>query len=200
MELAIGRLRERHPWPAEMPGVPEDWHGWLSGDTAAMLCSHLTPETRLVVECGSWLGMSARAIVQSAPRAILICCDHWKGSSEHQPGTSNRDWSRRLPTLFETFVRNMWPWRERIVPLRADTLEGLAEIHAAGLSPDLVYLDSEHTWDRVGRELAFCTGHWPSAVLVGDDYSHPDVARAANDHARRTGRKMTASAASFCLE
>ena len=200
MDILLERLRKQHPWPARMPDVQEDWHGWLSSETASMLCSHLTTNTRLAVECGSWLGMSARAILQAAPNAILVCCDHWKGSPEHQPNERNYDWSRWLPTLYETFLRNMWPWRERVIPIRADSLDALAEVHAAGLTPDLVYLDSEHTYDRVSRELAFCADHWPCAIIVGDDYNNREVARAADDHARKTGRNIACNVESFCFE
>jgi hypothetical protein len=165
-----------------------------------MLSSHLGPATRLVVECGSWLGLSARAILRAAPRAVLVCCDHWKGSPEHQPGTQHDDWSRRLGTLYETFLRNLWRWRDRVIPIRADSLDGLAEVRDAGLLPDLVYLDSEHSFDRVSRELAFVGEHWPLATVVGDDYSDPEVARAAWAHAQRTGRRMISNGASFCFE
>jgi Methyltransferase domain len=190
MAAQLDGLRDQHPWPAREPNVPEDWHGWLLNDTLKMLYDHLTVGTRLVIECGSWLGMSARAILMAAPNATLICCDHWKGSLDHQPASGNYDWSRRLPTLYQTFLRNMWPWRDRVIPICADTLDGLAEVHHAGLVPDLVYLDSEHTFDRVSRELAFSTEHWPSTTIVGDDYGWAEVARAANEHAQKTGRRL----------
>jgi len=180
-------LKGRHPWPVQEPNVPEDWHGWLRNDTHAMLYQHLNASTRLMVECGSWLGLSTRAILLGAPNAMVICCDHWKGSPDHQ---GNPEWARRLSTLYETFLRNLWPWRDRIVPIRADSLDALAEICQAGLVPDLVYLDTEHTYDRVSRELAFCTDHWLSSTIVGDDYDWPEVARAAKEHAEKTGRQF----------
>jgi hypothetical protein len=86
-----------------------------------------------------------------------------------------------------------------VIPLRADTLAGLAEIAAAGVVPDLVYVDSEHTCDRVSRELAFCTQHWPTATIVGDDYNHAEVAQAAQRHAAATGRAIVFNATAFCF-
>ena len=187
-------MRRRHPWPVEEPNVPEDWHGWLRNDTHAMLYRHLTAKTRLVVECGSWLGVSTRAILLGAPNAVVICCDHGKGSPEHQ---TEPDCARRLPTLHETFLRNLWPWRDRVIPIRADSLDALAEICQADLVPDLIYLDTEHTYARLSRELAFCTDHWPSATVIGDDYDWPDVARAAKEHAEKTGRQFVGHGAAF---
>jgi hypothetical protein len=158
------------------------------------LYRHLTSKTRLVVECGSWLGVSTRAILLGAPNAVVVCCDHWRGSPEHQ---TDPDCNRRLLNLYETFLRNLWPWRHRVTPIRADSLDALAEIHQSGLVPDLIYLDTEHTYERVSRELAFCTDHWPSATIVGDDYDWPEVARAAHEHAQNTGRQFFAHATAF---
>ncbi len=209
----IAAIKRKHPWPNREPDAPEDWHGWLRSDTHAMLYRHLSAGTRLVVECGSWLGLSTRAILFGASNATVICCDHWKGSSEHQ---ADPDCARRLPRLYETFLRNLWPWRDRVIPIRADSLDALAEIHQAmvgrrcacpslrpgemdqgGFGPDLVYIDTEHTYDRVSRELAFCTDHWPSATIVGDDYDWPEVARAANEHAQKTGRPIFAHGTAY---
>lgn len=102
MDLRVDELKKRHPWPDRQPRVPEDWHGWLSNDTLSLPYWNLSGSTRLVVECGSWLGLSARAILLGAPNAVLVCCDHWKGSPEHQ---LNFDCVRRLPALYETFLR-----------------------------------------------------------------------------------------------
>ena len=102
LEGMIARLKSRHPWPEREPDAPEDWHGWLRSDTHAMLYRHLTARTRLVVECGSWLGLSTRAILLAAPNATVICCDHWKGSPEQQ---ADPDCARRLRTLYVTFLR-----------------------------------------------------------------------------------------------
>jgi len=196
MATSCEMLKRRHPWPAQEPNVPEDWHGWLRTDTHAMLYQHLNGNTRLVVECGSWLGLSTRAILLGAPKATVICCDHWKGSPDHQ---QNPDWTRRLGTLYETFLRNLWPWRDRVIPIRADSLDALTEICQVGLVPDVIYIDTEHTYAQVSRELAFCTEHWPSSTVVGDDYDWSEVAKAAHEHAEKTGRQLFGHGTAYSL-
>jgi hypothetical protein len=192
-------LRTRYPWPLSPPDRHEDWFGWFCSDTAEMLERNLGVDTRLVVELGSFLGFSSRAILQYAPNAHLLCVDTWKGSPEHLTPNAPPEWTSRITSLYEGFLRNLWPWRTRLTPIRQDSLVGLAEIEAAGLVPDLVYVDSEHTVNRVSRELAFITRAWPTAIIVGDDYNNAAVAFAADDHARESGRTMLANAASFCF-
>ena len=180
-------LRRRYPWPEAMPEVPPDEHGWFSECNARMLSRFLGPQTGLAVELGSWLGASARHILRAAPRAVLVCVDHWQGSREHRlPGAAE---ASRLPTLYETFLRNLWPWRDRVVPLRAGSLAGLAEVHAAGLQPELIYVDASHEYDDVLADVSEALRLFPRAQLVGDDYSAPwpGVRKTVDDIAARCG-------------
>lgn len=184
-------------WPAQRPEAPEDWRGWLCEDTSRALADRLTAATRLVVECGTWTGCSARWILAHASSARLVCVDTWRGSPEHR---ANPDWASRLPTLYETCQRNLWPWRERITLLRQDSLVGLGQVYAAGITPDLVYLDTKHTVGRVAAELALRTELFPSAAIVGDDFNNFAVAKAAIQHAELLGRPLVECGMAFAFE
>jgi hypothetical protein len=197
MNAALRELRRRYLWPVERPDVPEDWHGWLCPETAAMLKRHLWAEARIVVETGSWLGMSACHILRHAPCATLVCIDTWKGSPEHH---NNPDWNQRLSTLYETFCRNLWETRARIVPMRADALRGLTELHMLGIVPDLVYVDDLHEYAHVLQELTLLDAQWHGVRLVGDDYNQTEVQRAVQTAAAATGRKLTHNATAWSLQ
>jgi hypothetical protein len=196
MNAALRALRRRYPWPGKRPDVPEDWHGWLCPETATMLRRHLRAEARIVVETGSWLGMSARHILRHAPRATLVCIDTWKGSPEH---LGNPDWSQRLATLYETFCRNLWERRARIVPMRTEALQGLTELHTLGIVPDLVYVDDLHEYGHVLRELTLLDAQWHEVRLVGDDYNQGEVQRAVQTAAAATARKLTHNTVAWSL-
>ncbi len=195
----LDALRAAHPWPRQPPTVRRYWDGWLVNSTRAMLAGVLNDETRLVVECGSWLGKSARHILECAPNATLICIDTWNGSPELMH-------YEYVPVLYEAFLQNLWSERARVIPMRMDSLDGLTEVAdtlvgldalaagATGLMPDVVYLDSDHTYEHVLTELETCYVFWPNATIVGDDYRHPDhpgVKQAALAWAKRTGRPFT---------
>ncbi len=200
--MSLAALRDRFSWPDQRPAVPENRWGWLNALTRDLLDRYLLDPDRpappsLVVELGSWLGESATHIVGRVPETTLICVDHWQGAPAHY---TNPEWCKELPTLYETFLRNLWSYRERVIPLKADTLDGLAVVADVRLTPDLVFLDATHTTEQVLAELRFCDEHWPATPLVGDDYSHEPVREAAELFAVESGRKLVENGIAFALE
>lgn len=173
----IEELRRRYPWPDERPDAPEDWAGWFGGGNQRILGELLSTETKIVVELGSLCGLSARFLCERAPFAVVICIDHWKGSPEHfvRAEQGRPGWKERLPRLYETFCGNMWPWRDRVVPMKTTTLEGLRELHGLQISPDLIYVDAAHDSESVTNDVATSMKLFPQAALVGDDWGRGDV-------------------------
>ena len=49
---------------------------------------------------------------------------------------------------------------------------------AAGLSPDLVYLDADHSCDSVTTDLVATLDLFPQTRIVGDDWNWDGVRRA----------------------
>jgi predicted O-methyltransferase YrrM len=183
---ALRRLAEAHAWPDRRPedAAPGEEQGWLGAGTELMLARSLSPATKVVVELGAWLGLSTRHIADLAPHATVVSIDHWQGSPEHQ---SQERFQKLLPRLYETFQARCWDYRERVVPLRMSTLEGLRAVADAGLQPDLVYVDAEHSLEAVSAELALARQLFPRAALVGDDYDWQGVRQAVDTFARRQG-------------
>src|ERR1019366_2044126 len=165
--MGLDQLRNLFPYPNRNNAVATCSHGWLRAGTMAALRAHLGPETRVVVELGSWLGKSTRYVAKHAPSATVIAVDHWCGSAEHhlQPV-----WRAMLPELYETFVVNCWKYRERIIPLRMSTLGGMELIASLGIVPDLVYIDAGHDTKSVLDDLSTALRLFPNARLVGDDF------------------------------
>ena len=132
MSLAV--LRQRFPWPDERPNVPPSDHGWFSG-RPEIFEQFTGPHVKVYLELGSWMGKSTRWFARQCPHATLICIDHWRGSPEHH---RKPKWKQHLPTLYETFLTNMWDLRDRVIPVRAETLRGMTVVAESGVEPDLV--------------------------------------------------------------
>ena len=165
-------MKYGYQWPDVKPNMPESWHGWFASDTADTLSAAYRHKPKLIVECGTWVGFSARAHLQGCPDARLVCIDTWQGSPEHQ---ANPEWRKQLATLFLQCVANLWPWKDRVTLVPVDSFIGLGLVKVHDQSPDLIYLDSEHTQQRLFGELALCRKFWPSARVVLDDCNNPAV-------------------------
>jgi hypothetical protein len=182
----VRRLAEGHPWPAEQPedAAPGQERGWLGEGSEVMLGRSLSPKTKLVVELGSWLGLSTRYIADHAPRAAVLCVDTWEGSPEHK--TQPR-FARLLPKLFETFQARCWLYRDRVVPVRATSLDGLRRVHESGAEPDFIYVDAEHSYQAVTAELTLIRELFPLTLVGGDDYDWSGVRKAVDEFAAANG-------------
>jgi GT2 family glycosyltransferase/2-polyprenyl-3-methyl-5-hydroxy-6-metoxy-1,4-benzoquinol methylase/tetratricopeptide (TPR) repeat protein len=179
----LKQLAERFSWPKKRPAVsaPQEHLGWFADGARELLQREVTSQTRLVLELGSWLGMSTRFLADRAPQATIIAIDHWKGSPEHQ---RKPEWQAMLPQLYDTFLSLSWEYRDRIQPLRMSTNDGMDAVAAAGLDPDLIFIDADHTYAAVKEDLEHGHRLFPNATLVGDDYDDPEVQQAVNEAAR----------------
>ncbi len=192
MEAELSELRKAHPWPNDRPNVkPEPKMGWFSPDTQKMVRRHITDEMKLIVELGSFLGRSARAMLDWSPASHVICIDHFKGSSEHhQRGRTDVARFLRNDLMWLTFVYNMWEHRDRCTPMRADTVEGMQSVAKCGLVPDLVYVDASHETPAVLADCRTACTLWPGIRLVGDDYNRGSVRGAVKQFSKEIGRPL----------
>lgn len=168
----LDELRRRYPWPDERPDVVEDWTGWFYEENKQLLGRLLTDQTEMVVELGSLCGLSSAFLAEAAPNATIICIDHWKGSPEHQGRVG---WDERLRELYPRFLRNLWPCRERVIPMRTTTLDGMREIADLGITPELVYVDAGHDTPIVSKDITAVMSLFPNAEIVGDDWLRAPV-------------------------
>jgi len=166
-------LRAKYPWPTEKPDVPPKLvkgggiFGWFHGENQVVLKTLLTPETKLVVELGAFLGLSTKYLAEWAPNATIITIDHWKGSAEHQNPKAYGD---ILGVMFEKFCVHLWDYRDRIIPMRTTTIEGLLELRAVlPVAPAVVYIDAGHETGPVYADAMLSMANWPDAHIVGDD-------------------------------
>lgn len=161
-------LRALFQWPDVPPDVSPFMHGWFHGHQA--LPHFCGPQTRLIVELGSWLGMSARWFCQCCPDATLVCIDHWQGSPEF-----NGRWDLIAPKSFDLFQRNLWSHRDRVVPLKMPTVQGVELLKSVGAKPDLVFIDAGHSEADVYADVTACLDAFPGCRLVGDDWQWSSV-------------------------
>lgn len=190
-EEALAVLQNLYPWPKRQPDVEAKISapGWLEEWNRELFARFLGPETRCVLELGTWTGLSARCMLDCAPNASCICIDHFRGSEAHRTDPYFAD---HCANLFALFCQASWEYRDRLYPIRAETMDGLALVDSLCLCPELVYVDADHRYKYVRRDVETVLDLFPGAIIVGDDYAVEEsedfaVARAVNDVADSRG-------------
>ena len=220
-------------WPSARPDLEVVEHGWLNrgnkralqravaaGVAAAAAAASSTPapgttgtttsNAIVVVELGSWLGRSARYLLEILPpSASLFCVDTWDKDlllgaklDQYQVSAAAMAVLENVACLLAQFQVNTWDLRHRLFPLKMDSVAGLRLLHGVGhrgghrerghdeerggacastLAPLLIYVDACHEYGSVLADLRACRALFPGATIVGDDWVWPSVRRAVRD-------------------
>lgn len=144
-----------------LPFNPQGWY--RNGPSMEWLVRRTN--VKVVIEVGSWLGLSTRHIASILPEdGVVYAVDHWMGS----PNEDNSQFD--IPNLYRQFLSNVIHEKltHKIIPIKMSSLEAAKTLQ---VKPDLVYLDATHDFTNVMLDLIFwypfVKGH---GVLCGDDY------------------------------
>lgn len=179
--MGLRELKNAFPFPVKIPDVPSSDHGWFWEGHIELLSGAMGSDRKIVLELGAWLGKSTRWIAEQSPNATVISVDHWQGSAEH---FEKPEWRAMLPTLYETFIKNCWAFRERVIPLRMDTISGMKLVHQHGITPEVIFIDAGHDYDSAKGDLSNALRLFPNAAICGDDFYWEGVNKAVTEHVR----------------
>ena len=167
--------------------LPEKLSGWGGDDPIFdQLIGEVKP--KVVVEVGSWLGMSAikmaKACQSQGIGAAVICVDTWLGSEEHV--LNARDVlapKHGYPTFYYQFLSNVMHAgvQDIVVPLPTASIGASVILSLLSIKAGMIYIDANHQTSAV---LADMTAFWPmvedGGVMFGHDISFPSVATAVD--------------------
>lgn len=164
------KIFSNYQFPKNKPSDKPNLHGWMGEGNKRLLHKYLNPRMRVVFEFGAWLGLSTKFILENTSRdCLVISIDHWEGGSTiNQSGK----YSHMINSLYNTFIVNMWEYRNRLIPLRMSGNDAMLFLAKAKIEPDLIYLDMDHEYEPVIKDLRILTKHFPDAIIVGDDIKH----------------------------
>eukprot|EP01052_Picozoa_sp_SAG31_P032855 SAG31_NODE_3648_length_4028_cov_10.401120_2_plen_82_part_00 len=74
--------------------------------------------------------------------------------------------------LYETFLVNLWPMKDRVIPMRMSTIEALNALAEQQLEPDLIVVDADHRYSAVWADIEACLSLFPNSVILGTDYDY----------------------------
>lgn len=160
-----------------------------------------------IVEFGSWQGRSALTFLLEARKlgldSKIICVDTWLGSAEHwQNSFPGGEWSfdelrvrNGEPQILKTFWRAIrdHDMVDKTSIVRAPTSFATPYLRQAGVKPDLVYVDADHSYQAVLEDLSLADSLVSQeGVIAGDDYSWQSV-RLALGRYKRMGHTVLVS-------
>lgn len=156
-------LQNKFKFPLKKPNLPYKLNGWFDNGNQLLLQKYLNKNTKIVIEFGSWLGLSADFIMKHTnDDCIIICVDWWKGDS-------SIGYAEDPEYLYNTFLVNMWQYKNKLIPVRMDGRKAMEYLSKLGIDPDLIYLDMDHSYESVKGDLELLMKYFPNKLILGDD-------------------------------
>lgn len=155
----------KHYW-LDLPGPV-----WFSGAEIYRRYVASVTGPSVAVELGAWKGRSTCfmgvEIANSGKPIIFYAVDHWRGIEGEEGYEPDPD--DQSGQLFEVFQRNIAAVAEHVNVIRSDTAAAAKQFEDASI--DFLYIDANHTYDGVLRDL---TAWFPKVktggTIAGDDW------------------------------
>jgi predicted O-methyltransferase YrrM len=128
------------------------------------------PHHLTMVEIGSYAGTSAEMFLRSGKVDHLSCVDAWTTGYDDNDVASSSD----MDAAEKEFDAKVSPYRN-ITKLKMWSQDAAAKFEDGSL--DLVYIDGEHTYEGVKRDIElFLPKIKPGGIISGHDYYRYDWA------------------------
>jgi predicted O-methyltransferase YrrM len=191
-------IKKLFTWPAVKPDVLENDHNWFDIPNIIVLSSIIKKiNPKYILELGSWTGAgSTKYILNESPDSYVVCVDHWSKDyndyvqKEYGIEKVKNELGDIIPTLWETFLVNMWDYQNRLIPIKAKTIDGLKTLSSLNIPFDLIYIDAHHDYENVLQDIKTINKLWPNAFIVGDDYTWEGVKKAVHEFANANDLKV----------
>jgi predicted O-methyltransferase YrrM len=157
-------------------------NGWMLSTELEWLAAN-AKRRRKIVEVGSWMGRSTRALADSTPGCVYAV-DTWKGSDEAEHHRILKGQPEEW--LFNEFKKNLL---DHITSLKVTAVNATSEAAASlfkakGDTFDMIFIDASHDHTNVMADLAA----WfpllaPGGLFCGHDFNanHPGVMQSVTE-------------------
>lgn len=154
--------------------------GWMSQPELEWLAEQAS-KYRAVVEIGSWMGRTTRALADNA-NGLVVAIDTWEGSAE------NAEFLKDKPKdfLFDKFKENLADHiaTHKVSPMRMKSIKAAMQFSALGMKFGMVFIDAGHDYQNVSADiLAWRPLVMSGGLLCGHDYDwgYPGVVYAVRE-------------------
>lgn len=157
--------------------------GYMSEPALQWLAEQASKHS-VIVELGSFCGRSTRALADNTPGKVYAI-DDWKGVRKTQWGPATKEMQDDGPISFVAFCQNMEDHllvTGKVKPIRMDHAEVELLWPRLPDSPDMVFIDGDHDYASVKRDIMIWSQRIEEGgLLCGDDISWPGVREAVDE-------------------
>ena len=196
-------LWTKYPWP-EAPPLPQA--GTVGRDSSGFglfrnAIAQVPKSDPVIMEIGAEFGGSTRKFLDF-PGTWVISVDPWPDTYGGGSFPDLQQYLGRPGAFYDLFLTFNFDHRNRLVALRAPSPQGPLEVRDAGVHVDFIYIDGDHRYDAVIRDLTIASALFPEAVLAGDDWRLAPRARKYEGMALpvQTAVKRWAAVNDACVE
>jgi hypothetical protein len=161
----------------------------MMSDTELKWLAEHAKKSKVIIELGSWIGRSARALADNMPEdAVLYCVDTWLGSEAERQGYMNVVSQMNGDFAAYHCITNLWDHisKGRVRPIRMHGRNAAQMFREQGLKADLIFIDAGHIFHEVKEDIAcFLPILAKDGILCGHDFNQPawpDVTRAVREY------------------
>jgi len=139
--------------------------GWMS-EAELMWLAEQADKSTVIVETGSYLGRSTRALADNT-NGVVLAFDPYIGEYKYDNGKVMRCFR---DNEYQAFLKNL---RDHLDSRRVIQYRMPLEKSRIPLKPDLIFLDGDHRYGALKQEILLALELSPR-ILAGHDYTHPD--------------------------
>ena len=157
-------------------------------DTELTWLSERAKEAKTIIELGSWIGRSTRALADNmAEDAVLYAVDTFAGSRAEKIGYQSVVSQMDGDFVCWHFTKNLWDHIEkgRVRPIRMHGRHAAQMFREHGLKADLIFIDAGHCYDEVKEDITnFLPLLTKDGIICGHDFHQPawpEVTTAVNE-------------------
>lgn len=168
--------------------------GWMWDQELEWLAKS-AQDHKLIVEIGSFLGRSTRALGENTPGKVYAVDDFNGTGIEFKP--DGRPFTQQdRESIFSYFNINLGDLiaDEKVIPVKIsyDTIEMSGALGL--LQPDMVFIDGDHSYPAVCRDIRYWKPRLaPGGLLCGHDFCYEPVANAVKEILVDNGISVTSA-------
>ena len=124
----------------------------------------------IFMELGAELGSSAKEMLEDFKTTNVISVDIWTNEVNHSWPEINDILLDSKYGPFSIYSNVLYDYKDRVIPIKDWTVNGLDTVKSFNVTPDLIYIDASHDYPNVLNDIEKAHIVFPNVTLCGDDF------------------------------